>query len=99
MFQSSGARPGISSTTAHAVGYVAAVSEHEVNGDPLLELADFRIGKSGIEKSQDLELRGTEGTRQVEVNAFGRVVRELTRRDAQPGQEVVIRSTAKCRIL
>ena len=77
-------------TTAHAVGYVAAVSEHELSGDPLLELPDFRIGKSGIEKSQDLELRGTAGTRQVEVNAFGRVVRELAQVDAQPGREVVI---------
>jgi penicillin-binding protein 2 len=77
-------------TMAHAVGYVAAVSEHELNGNPLLELPDFRIGKSGIEKSRDLELRGAAGTRQVEVNAFGRVVRELARVDAQPGQEVVI---------
>jgi penicillin-binding protein 2 len=76
--------------TAHAVGYVAAVAESELNGDPLLELPDFRIGKSGIEKSQDLELRGTAGTRQVEVNAFGRVVRKLAQADPQPGREVVI---------
>src|SRR5690349_18466832 len=59
---------------AHAVGYVAAVSEQELDGDPLLELPDFRIGKSGVEKSQDADLRGTAGTSQVEVNALGRVV-------------------------
>src|SRR5690349_8576266 len=41
-------------TTAHVVGYVAAVSEQELDGDPLLELPDFRIGKSGVERSQDL---------------------------------------------
>jgi len=76
-------------TASHAVGYVAAVTEAELNGDPLLELPDFRIGKSGVEKSQDAELRGTAGTSQVEVNAFGRVVRELARIPGHPGQDVV----------
>jgi penicillin-binding protein 2 len=76
-------------TTAHVVGYVAAVTEAELTGDPLLELPDIRIGKSGVEKSQDAELRGTAGTSQVEVNAFGRVVRELARIPGHPGQDVV----------
>jgi len=76
-------------TAAHAVGYVAAVSEAELNGDPLLELPDFRIGKSGIERSQDAALRGTAGTSQVEVNAFGRVVRELARMPGRPGKDIV----------
>ncbi len=45
------------------MGYVAqAVFEEDLsNDDPLLELPDFRIGKSGIEKV-DLDLRGTAGT-------------------------------------
>jgi penicillin-binding protein 2 len=76
-------------TAAHAVGYVAPVSEAELSGDPLLELPDLRIGKSGIEKSQDTELRGKAGTSQVEVNAFGRVVRELARVPGRPGSDVV----------
>src|SRR6516165_7497837 len=76
-------------TAAHPIGYVAAVSETELNGDPLLELPDFRIGKSGIEKSRDAELRGSAGTSQVEVNAFGRVVRELARVPGKPGKDVV----------
>ena len=72
------------------IGYVAAVSEQELTGDPLLELPDFRIGKAGVEKTEDVALRGTAGTRQVEINAFGRVVRELAHVDGQPGQDVVI---------
>jgi penicillin-binding protein 2 len=71
--------------TAHVLGYVAAVSEGETSGDPLLELPGFRIGKSGIEKVYDLSLRGTSGNLQVEVNAFGRVIRELERSEGQPG--------------
>lgn len=77
-------------TVAHVLGYVAAVSEKELTGDPLLELPDFRIGKSGIEKSQDLELRGIAGTAEVEVNAYGRVVREIATRPGQPGQDAVL---------
>ncbi len=38
-------------TAAHLVGYVAAVSERELTGDPLLEIPDFRIGKAGVENS------------------------------------------------
>jgi penicillin-binding protein 2 len=71
--------------TAHVLGYVAAVSEGEATGDPLLELPGFRIGKSGVEKVYDLALRGTSGSSQVEVNAFGRVIRELERNEGQPG--------------
>jgi len=74
--------------TAHILGYVAAVSENETGNDPLLELPGFRIGKSGIEKIHDLALRGTGGSSQVEVNALGRVIRELSRQDGQPGAEV-----------
>ncbi|HWD58932.1 MAG TPA: penicillin-binding protein 2 [Stellaceae bacterium] len=77
-------------TAAHVLGYVAKVSEKELTGDPLLELPDFRIGKAGIEKSQDLKLRGTAGTSQVEVNAYGRVVREIARNDGQPGKDAVL---------
>ena len=71
--------------TAHVLGYVAAVSEGETTGDPLLELPGFRIGKSGVEKVYDLSLRGTSGSLQVEVNAYGRVIRELERNEGQSG--------------
>jgi penicillin-binding protein 2 len=75
---------------AHVLGYVAPVAEKELTGDPLLELPDFRVGKAGVEKFHDLDLRGTAGTSQVEVNAFGRVVRELSREEAEPGKEIVV---------
>ena len=77
-------------TAAHVLGYVAAVSEKELTGDPLLELPDFRIGKAGVEKSEDVVLRGSAGSSQIEVNAYGRVVREIARNEGQPGQDVVL---------
>ena len=78
------------STASQVLGYVAAVSEKDLTGDPLLELPDFRIGKSGIEKSHDLQLRGIAGASEVEVNAYGRVVREIASRPGQPGQDLVL---------
>ncbi len=75
---------------AHFLGYVSAVSENDLqnSNDPLLELPGFRIGKAGIEKVYDLALRGKGGTSQVEVNAVGRVIRELSRDEGQPGADL-----------
>jgi penicillin-binding protein 2 len=73
---------------AHAVGYVAAVSPQDLGEDPLLELPGFRIGKNGAERIHDLKLRGKAGDSRVEVNAYGRVIRELARVDGQPGAEL-----------
>lgn len=73
---------------AHVLGYVAAVSPDDLTGDPLLELPGFRIGKAGVERIHDLALRGTGGSSQVEVNAYGRVIRELERKEGHPGAEV-----------
>ncbi len=75
---------------AHVLGYVAAVSTNEATGDPLLELPGARIGKAGVEKYHDLVLRGSGGNSQLEVNAFGRVIRELSRQEGQPGAEITL---------
>ncbi|MEE8083715.1 MAG: penicillin-binding protein 2, partial [Alphaproteobacteria bacterium] len=73
---------------AHLLGYVGAVSEREITGDPLLQLPSFRIGKNGVEKARDKRLRGRGGRSEIEVNATGRVVRELSRKEGQPGDEI-----------
>jgi penicillin-binding protein 2 len=75
---------------AHLLGYVAAVDEGELTGDPLLQLPGFRIGKDGVEKIYDLQLRGKGGTSQIEVNAYGRAIRELERKEGEPGADVVL---------
>lgn len=74
--------------TCHVLGYVASPSEQDLDGDPLLELPGFRIGKSGIEKMYDLTIRGKPGLKQVEVNATRRVVRELSTTQSTPGEEL-----------
>ncbi|MDA0952911.1 MAG: penicillin-binding protein 2 [Proteobacteria bacterium] len=73
---------------SHVTGYVGAVSEAELTGDPLLELPGFRTGKNGVERVFEQDLRGTAGTRQVEVNAYGRGIREVARQEGQPGSDL-----------
>lgn len=78
---------------AHIVGYVGAVSERDLQNqeyDPLLELPEFRIGKSGIEKYYDRTLRGKAGLSRVEANAYGRIIRELNRQEGIPGNDAVL---------
>jgi penicillin-binding protein 2 len=76
--------------TSHILGYVGAPSEDDLTGDPLLELPGFRIGRNGVEKRFDLPLRGKAGASQLEVNAVGRIIRELGRNEGQSGQDVVL---------
>ncbi len=74
--------------TAHIVGYVGAVNKMEIKADPVLSLPGFKIGKTGIEKSFDKEMRGQSGSAQVEVNVIGREVRELQRNPSKHGKRV-----------
>ena len=77
----------------HIVGYVGAGSEKDLQNqeyDPILELPEFRIGKSGIEKYYDKTLRGKAGLSRVEANAYGRVIRELNRQEGTPGNDAVL---------
>ncbi len=73
---------------AHVVGYVAPPNESDVAEDPLLALPGLRIGRAGMEKYHDLALRGRPGAVQLEVNAVGRVIRELDRQEGVPGDDV-----------
>jgi penicillin-binding protein 2 len=77
--------------TSHVLGYVGTVAPDEVENDEddddVLAIPGFRIGKNGIEKENDQSLRGEAGNVQMEVNARGRVVRELARTDPKPGHD------------
>ena len=73
------------------VGYVGPVTEKELLDlpeDPAFLLPEFRIGKRGLEKVFNDELRGEAGSRRVEVNALGREIRELTRDDGIIGEDL-----------
>jgi penicillin-binding protein 2 len=83
---------------AHVIGYVARVNDKDIEAarkagispDPLLYNPGFRIGRQGVEKAFDVELRGKAGAQKQEVDAQGRVVRQDPGGDipATPGKEI-----------
>ncbi|WP_298496070.1 penicillin-binding protein 2 [uncultured Maritimibacter sp.] len=82
----------LGSDFAHIVGYVGPVSDYDLslleNPDPLLQIPRFQIGKTGVENKLEVELRGSAGTKRIEVNAVGRVMRELSREEGDAGANV-----------
>ncbi|WP_099827384.1 penicillin-binding protein 2 [Oceaniglobus indicus] len=74
---------------SHIVGYVGPVSDYDLSRiedkDPLLQIPKFQIGKTGVENKYERELRGKAGNKRIEVNAAGRVMRELSRDNGVPG--------------
>jgi len=76
------------SLAGHLLGYIGQISEEELEryGEDVYDLND-KIGKTGLERvyeryqetenGPEIGLRGKKGAQQVEVDATGRVVREL----------------------
>jgi len=82
---------------AHVIGYVAKVNKDDLtptgpNSDPIMLNPGFRIGKQGVEKAFDIDLRGRPGAKKVEVDANGHEVRQDPDGDirAIPGKEIVL---------
>ncbi|WP_171175916.1 penicillin-binding protein 2 [Ruegeria sp. HKCCD8929] len=77
---------------AHVVGYVGPVSDYDLSQmtdpEPVLHIPRFQIGKVGLEAKQEGELRGKAGAKRVEVNATGRIMRELDRQEGQAGADL-----------
>lgn len=73
---------------AHLLGYVASPSEAEEEGDPILAIPGFKVGKVGLEKHWDQRLRGTPGYKSFEVNARRKIVRELNQIASMPGEDI-----------
>lgn len=73
----------LGNATAFVVGYVGAVTERDLaapdNEDQqvLLRQPGFKVGRDGLERTYEKELRGVAGTMDVKVNAHGRVIEEI----------------------
>ena len=62
---------------SHVVGYTGAVTNQEREDEEYNYSINSRLGKTGIEKTYENELRGKVGYRTVEVDVHGKEVREL----------------------
>jgi penicillin-binding protein 2 len=82
----------------HVLGYVSKIDADELkaqgpNPDRLVTHPSFRIGKTGIEKAFDKDLRGVAGGQKLEVDVKGRVVRTDPKGDRQPIQGKTVQLT------
>ena len=84
---------------AHLLGYVNEISEEELQSSNYQHLSGGDIvGKSGIEKYYDAYLRGTKGSKEVEVDALGREV--LTLKSVEPiaGNDIYLTIDSKLQL-
>ncbi len=81
---------------AHMFGYVGEISEDELAAK---KAAGYKtgaiVGKSGLEKVYDKELRGVDGGEQIEVDVNGHPQQLLGKKQAVPGNDLVLTIDAK----
>lgn len=83
------------STTTHAIGYVS-----RINADDMEKLTQqgkidnyegtSAIGKLGIERFYENELHGVTGSREVEVNSHGQILRTLKYNPPTHGRDITL---------
>ena len=81
---------------AHIFGYVGEISEAELEKRKAegYKPGDI-VGKAGLEKVYDKEIRGVDGGSQVEVDVTGRPVRMLGKKEPVLGNSLVLTIDAK----
>ncbi len=75
----------------HLIGYVGAASAKEYEAEdrnPLLVTPGFKVGKEGLERTLEKNLRGIPGGQRVELTARGKLVRELEPKPDRSGQSI-----------
>jgi len=74
---------------AHIMGQLGEISEKQLD-EAREQGKDYKpgdyIGKAGLEKQYEDNLRGSDGGKLIEVNAFGRAVRVLGEKASIPGK-------------
>ncbi len=77
-----------SEATCHIIGYTGQINEQEKQDLAINNLGDFNVGKFGVEKYYEDRLRGKFGYKQIEVNALGKQIREITNIQSQKGEDL-----------
>jgi penicillin-binding protein 2 len=76
-------------TASHIIGYIGKINQEEYDQlDRQRYGMNSLIGRSGLEKTFDETLRGWRGGRQIEVNARGQMIRVISDRDPEPGEDL-----------
>ncbi|KKP89089.1 MAG: Penicillin-binding protein 2, partial [Berkelbacteria bacterium GW2011_GWA2_35_9] len=85
--------PGI----GHILGYIGKVSEEDLKTDKTLSYTDL-VGKSGLEKTYNSDLRGKNGFKKNEVNSRGVLQRMISQKYPEIGSDLYLSISSKLQI-
>ncbi|HJK86447.1 MAG TPA: penicillin-binding protein 2 [Candidatus Megaira endosymbiont of Nemacystus decipiens] len=74
--------------TAHLVGYLGKPNKN--SAEIQLKGEYFKVGKTGVEKYYEEELQGKFGIKRIEVNAYGKYVRNLSQNKTVAGKNITL---------
>ena len=76
---------------ANVIGYIGSISQKELDADEdkVYEGGDL-VGKRGLERIREPDLRGEKGSSSTEVNASGFEQQQLKHEDPLPGRDITL---------
>jgi penicillin-binding protein 2 len=75
----------------HVLGYVAEASKEDLIRNEIIKknhVPGLRVGKTGLEKTFENELIGSNGVQRYEVNAYGKRINQLDFKEGLKGQNI-----------
>ena len=75
----------------HVLGYVSEASEKDILGNELIKknhVPGLKVGKTGLEKTFENDLIGTNGAQRYEVNAYGKRISQLDHTEGLNGKTI-----------
>jgi len=75
----------------HVLGYVSEASKKDILNNDVIKskyVPGLKVGKTGLEKTFENELIGTNGIKRYEVNAFGKRISQLDHKEGLNGKTI-----------
>ena len=94
-----GAKPVISvsryypfnDTYTHVLGYVSQANKEDISKNETIKnhfVPGLKVGKSGLEKSFEDQLIGSNGIERYEVNAYGKRIKQIDYKEGEKGKKI-----------
>ena len=75
----------------HVLGYVSQASSEDLTNNNIINdrnVPGLRVGKSGLEKTFENELIGSNSIQRFEVNAYGKKINQIDFKEGEKGKEI-----------
>ncbi|MDB2500327.1 penicillin-binding protein 2 [Candidatus Pelagibacter bacterium] len=81
----------LSENYTHVLGYVSMASEKDILTNEVIKnnhVPGLRVGKTGLEKSFENDLIGSNGVQRYEVNAYGKRINQIDHEEGTQGKTI-----------